>query len=159
MWRRFKSSSVLLRLVPFLIVMAAGVVVAMLGYPFFVSSLAIFLSVLLLILVPWSAVSLADYFVVRRARYDVGAFFSPHGSYGRVCWRGLLAYALGLAAEWLLAAHIGYTGPLVRYLGGADISWPAGWVVAGAAYLLFMRGAASTEPGRAAVPAVAAGTR
>jgi purine-cytosine permease-like protein len=27
--------------------------------------------------IPWSAVNLTDYFVVRRARYDVGAFFLP----------------------------------------------------------------------------------
>jgi NCS1 family nucleobase:cation symporter-1 len=32
MWRRFKSVSVMVRLVPFLVVMAAGVVVALLGY-------------------------------------------------------------------------------------------------------------------------------
>lgn len=72
---RFKSVSVLVRLVPFCCVMAAGVVVAQLGYRSFVTNLSNFLDVLLVLFIPWSAVNLADYFVVRRARCDVGAFF------------------------------------------------------------------------------------
>ncbi len=159
MFRRFKSVSVMLRLVPFLIVMAIGVVVALLGYKSFVNNLTNFLDVLLLIFIPWSAVNLADYFVVRRARYDVGAFFSPRGVYGRVAWRGLLAYALGLACEWPFVSQTDYVGPLVKHLGGADISWLVGWIVAGAAYLLLMRGASRAEPGHARVPAAVSDTR
>jgi nucleobase:cation symporter-1, NCS1 family len=41
---------------------------------------------------------------------------------GRFAWRGLLAYAIGLAAEWPFVSQPDYTGPLVKTLGGADIS-------------------------------------
>jgi nucleobase:cation symporter-1, NCS1 family len=140
MWRRFKSVSVMVRLVPFCIVMAAGVVVALLGYRSFVTNLSNFLSVLLVLFIPWSAVNLADYFVVRRARYDVGAFFLPGGIYGNFAWPGLLAYGIGLAAEWPFVSQPDYTGPLVKALGGADISWLVGWFVSAAVYLLLMRG-------------------
>jgi len=51
------------------------VVVALLGYKSFVTNLSNFLDVLLVLFIPWSAVNLADCFVVRRAQYDVGAFF------------------------------------------------------------------------------------
>jgi NCS1 family nucleobase:cation symporter-1 len=145
MWRRFKSVSVMVRLVPFLCVMAAGVVVALLGYRSFVTSLTSFLDVLLVIFIPWSAVNLADYFVVRRARYDVGAFFIPASTYGNFAWRGLLAYTAGLAAEWPFVSQPDYTGPLVRHLGGADISWLIGWLAAAAVYLLVTRGAARAD--------------
>ena len=74
---RFKSASAWVRLVPFLAVMAAGVVVALLGYRSFVTNLSNFLDVLLVVFIPWSAVNLADYFVVRRARYHVASFFAP----------------------------------------------------------------------------------
>ena len=97
MWRRFKAESVTVRLVPFVCVMAAGVITAYLGYTSFVTNLTNFLDVLLVIFIPWSAVNLADYFVVRRGRYDVASFFTADGAYGRFAWRGLLAYALGLA--------------------------------------------------------------
>ena len=144
MWRRFKSVSVMVRLIPFCCVMAVGVAVALVGYRSFVTNLTNFLDVLLVLFIPWSAVNLADYFIVRRARYDVGAFFVPGSTYGNLAWRGLLAYASGLAAEWPFVSQPDYTGPLVKTLGGADISWLAGWFVSAAVYLLAMRSAPST---------------
>jgi NCS1 family nucleobase:cation symporter-1 len=148
MWRRFKSVSVSVRLVPFLSVMAAGVVVALFGYQSFVTNLTNFLDVLLVVFIPWSAVNLADYFLVRRARYDVASFFTSGGVYGTFAWRGLLAYAIGLAAEWPFVSQPDYTGPLVTSLGGADISWLVGWFVAAGVYLVLMRGAASSPSTR-----------
>jgi len=67
MWRRFKAESVTVRLVPFLCVMAVGVVIACLGYQSFVTNLSSFLDVLLVLFIPWSAVNLADYFLVATA--------------------------------------------------------------------------------------------
>jgi nucleobase:cation symporter-1, NCS1 family len=145
MWHRFKSVSIAVRLIPFLIVMAAGMVVALLGYKHFVNNLSNFLDVLLVIFIPWSAVNLTDYFVIRRARYDVGSFFVPDGVYGKYSWRGLLAYAIGLAAEWPFVSQPDYVGPLVAKLGGADISWIVGWFVAAGLYLVLMRGQTSTS--------------
>jgi len=118
MWRRFKSVSVMLRVVPFICVMAVGVLIALLGYKHFVSNLSNFLDVLLVIFIPWSAVNLTDYFLVRRGNYDVTAFFIPDGVYGKVAWHGLLAYAVGLAAEWPFVSQPDYLGPLVSHLGG-----------------------------------------
>jgi NCS1 family nucleobase:cation symporter-1 len=138
MWRRFKAESVTVRLVPFLCVMLAGVITACLGYRSFVTNLTSFLDVLLVILIPWSAVNLADYFLVRRGRYDVASFFTANGAYGRFAWRGLLAYTVGIAAEWPFVSQPDYTGPLVAALGGADISWLVGWFVAAGAYLLLV---------------------
>jgi len=138
MWRRFKAESVTVRLVPFVCVMAAGVVTAYLGYRSFVTNLTNFLDVLLVIFIPWSAVNLADYFLVRRGRYDVASFFTADGAYGRFAWRGLLAYAIGLAAEWPFVSQPDYTGPLVKTLGGADISWLVGWFAAALVYLLLV---------------------
>ena len=136
MWKRLKPSSVTVRVIPFLITMAAGTAVALAGYQHFVSNLSSFLDVLLVVFIPWSAVNLIDYFAVRHASYDVGAFFLPGGRYGKVAWRGLAAYLIGLAAEWPFVSQPDYTGPLVRHLGGADISWLVGWAVTAAAYLI-----------------------
>ena len=138
MWRRFRSESAAVRVIPYLCVMAAGVVTAYLGYQSFVTNLTNFLDVLLVIFIPWSAVNLADYFVVRRGAYDVASFFTADGAYGRFAWRGLLAYAIGLAAEWPFVSQPDYAGPLVKTLGGADISWLAGWFTAALAYLLLV---------------------
>jgi nucleobase:cation symporter-1, NCS1 family len=144
MWRRFKAESVAVRLIPYLCVMAVGVVIACLGYQHFVTNLTNFLDVLLVIFIPWSAVNLADYFVVRHGRYDIASFFTADGTYGRFAWRGLLAYTVGLAAEWPFVSQPDYTGPLVRALGGADISWLVGWFTAAIVYLLLVTVSAGT---------------
>jgi nucleobase:cation symporter-1, NCS1 family len=144
MWTRLKSTSVMLRVVPFVVVMAAGVLVALVGYHHFVSNLSNFLDVLLVIFIPWSAVNLTDYFVIRRGDYHVASFFMADGRYGRFLWRGLIAYAIGLAAEWPFVSQPDYIGPLVKPLGGADISWLVGWVVAAAVYLILIRRSAAS---------------
>ncbi len=138
MWRRFKSVSVMLRVVPFICVMAVGVLIALLGYKHFVNNLSNFLDVLLVIFIPWSAVNLTDYFLVRRGNYDVTAFFIPDGVYGKVAWRGLVAYAMGLAAEWPFVSQPDYVGPFVSHLGGADISWLVGFFVSAVVYLILV---------------------
>ena len=144
MWRRFRSESVTVRLIPYACVMAVGVVIACLGYTSFVANLSNFLDVLLVVFIPWSAVNLADYFLIRHGAYDVASFFAADGTYGRFAWRGLLAYAAGLAAEWPFASQPDYTGPLVKTLGGADISWLVGWFTAAIVYLLLAASAKST---------------
>jgi nucleobase:cation symporter-1, NCS1 family len=157
MWHRFKSVSVAVRLIPFCAVMAAGMLVALVGYRSFVANLSNFLDVLLVLFIPWSAVNLADYFIVRRGHYDVGAFFLPASTYGNFAWRGLLAYAVGLAAECPFVSQPDYTGPLVHTLGGADISWLVGWFTSAAVYLILMRGATAADHPRGQAAAVAQG--
>ena len=61
MWRWFTSVLVMVRLVPFCCVMATGVAVALLGNQSFVANLSNFLGVLLVLFIPWSAISLAGY--------------------------------------------------------------------------------------------------
>jgi nucleobase:cation symporter-1, NCS1 family len=139
MWRRFKSASAALRVVPFIIVMAIGVVIAILGYKSFVSSLSNLLDVLLAIFIPWSAVNLIDYFVIRHGDYNVASFFVPDSRYGRFAWRGLVAYAVGLVLELPFISQVYWQGWFVKDLGGADISWIVGFVVAGGLYLWFAK--------------------
>ena len=148
MWRRFKAESVLVRVIPFLAVMAAGTAIACWGYQQFVGNLSNFLDDLLILLIPWSAVNLTDYFLVRHGEYDVASFFTPGGIYGKWAWRGLLAYLVGLGAELPFVSQPDYTGPLVNALGGADISWLVGWVVAAGVYLYLASG--TRQPSRQA---------
>ena len=42
--------------------------------------------------IPWTAVNLVDYYIVRRGHYAIAEIFNPHGMYGRWGWRGILAY-------------------------------------------------------------------
>ena len=91
-------------------------------------------------LVPWTAVNLADYFFVRHGRYAITDLFKPRGIYGAWGRRGLIAYLAGFAVTWPFFVLPGvYVGPAARALGGIDIGWLAGLIVAGGSYLLLSR--------------------
>lgn len=98
------------------------------------------LSLMLFLLVPWTAVNLTDYFFVRRGSYAITELFTPTGVYGRWSWRGLLAYFLGFAAMLPFAVLPFFTGPLGTALGGIDVSWLAGLLVSSGSYYVVTRG-------------------
>ena len=45
---------------------------------------------MLYLFIPWTAVNLVDYYVVRRGHYAIAEIFNPHGIYGRWGWRGII---------------------------------------------------------------------
>jgi len=106
------------------------------------------LHVLLFFFVPWSVINLIDFYIVRKGRYDVKSFFTPSGIYGGWRWTAIIPYLIALAAQIPFLDQALYTGPMVKVLGGADISWLVGFVVAAAGYLVASRLAHDT-----AVPA------
>ena len=53
-------------------------------------------------------------------------------------WRGLIPYALAIGCEIPFIDHTFYTGPLVKPLGGVDISWVVGGVAGFVLYMIAM---------------------
>lgn len=107
-----------------------------------VGAVATGLTLMLYLLVPWTAANLVDFFVVRRGHYAITDLFRPAGIYGAWQWRGLLAYAVGFLAEvpfMVLPEPLAFTGPLAAALGGVDVAWLVGLVVTAVVYLLASR--------------------
>jgi purine-cytosine permease-like protein len=99
------------------------------------------LTLMLYLLIPWTSLNLVDYFFVRKGHYKIADLFTPNGMYGAWNWRGLTAYAVGLAAEvpFMVLPDL-FTGPIAKDLDGVDIAFFVGLVVAGAVYYLLHRG-------------------
>lgn len=97
------------------------------------------LLIMLYLLAPWTAINLVDYFLIRRGHYQIAEILNPAGIYGDWAWRGLIAYALGVAAEIPFAVLTFYEGPVARALGGVDIAFAVSLVVAGVAFYLLGR--------------------
>lgn len=110
-----------------------------------VSSVSDSLTLMLYLLVPWTALNLVDFFFVRRGHYAITDIFRPDGVYRRWGWRGLTAYAAGFAAEipFMVLPPLGgwsYTGPVPAHLtSGVDYSWLVGLLVSGLLYLALSR--------------------
>ncbi|HEV3382875.1 MAG TPA: cytosine permease [Trebonia sp.] len=122
------------RLAGILVIFVIGTVLAMVGYSSFLTSFENFIDVLLFFFVPWSAINLVDYYLIKRGRYDVRSFFTPSGAYGRIQWWPCVCYVVTLAAQVPFMDQAFYTGPFVKDLDGADISWIVGFAVAAGLY-------------------------
>ena len=138
------------RLAGILFIFVVGTILACLSSAHFYSSFENFIGVLLFFFVPWSAINLVDYYLVKHGRYDVQSFFKPDGIYGEFQWWACLCYVITLAVQVPFLDQLFYVGPLVKPLGGADISWIVGFGVASLLYLAGARRFVNVQPGAAA---------
>lgn len=99
-----------------------------------------FLSLLGYLLIPWTAVNLTDYYLIRRARYSITDILAPDGGlYHKWNRTGLVSYAAGFVVMIPFFSTPLYTGPVARALHGADLSFVIGFVVAAVVYWAWMR--------------------
>ncbi|CAA9364409.1 MAG: Cytosine/purine/uracil/thiamine/allantoin permease family protein [uncultured Nocardioidaceae bacterium] len=128
-----------LRVVGLTVVGIVTVLIALLIPEDYLGSFNDFVILMLYFLVPWTAVNLVDFYVVRRGEYAISEIFNPDGIYGRWAWRGVVAYLAGFVAMVPFFYTNFYVGPVAEALGGADVSFVVGLLVAGALYLVFCR--------------------
>jgi nucleobase:cation symporter-1, NCS1 family len=113
---------------------------ALLGKDSFLDAYTDFLLLLLYVLVPWTAINLVDYYLLRHGQYDVPSFFRRDGGiYGRVNAVAVQCYLIGILVQLPLVATPLYTGPLARAMGGIDLSWIVGLAVTGPGYYWLAR--------------------
>ena len=126
---------------------AIATLIALLGQGDFMTMFESFLTLLLYVLIPWSAINLADYFIVQKGEYVIEDLFARNGGrYGRWNGVGLASYAIGLAAQVPFMITPLYTGPMAGPLQGIDIAWLVGFAVTVAVYLLLVRAARRRTP-------------
>lgn len=127
------------RLLFVLVAAIVGTTVAVLGQGNFIANYTNFLLFLLYLLIPWSAINLVDFYLLRHEQYNINAIFDPDGIYKRLNWRVLVAYIVAILLELPFMSSTIYTGPLVASLDGADISWIVGLLSASILYYVLMR--------------------
>jgi purine-cytosine permease-like protein len=117
--------------------------------PSFAKSFDNWMISLLLWMSPWAGVVMADFFIKRKSQINVAELYaSPETSiYGDINWGAIIAFMVGLVAGWSLEDGLvpALQGPISGMLGGADLSWLVGIVVAGGLYLA-IGGRAVTAP-------------
>lgn len=98
------------------------------------------LTVMLYLLVPWTAINLVDYFFVRRGSYAITHLFTSEGIYGSWGTRGISSYLVGFVITIPFFVLPGvYTGPAAEMLGGVDVGWLVGLLVSGILYFVQCR--------------------
>jgi NCS1 family nucleobase:cation symporter-1 len=101
----------------------------------FLTDLTNFLSFILYLLIPWTAINLVDYYLVRRGHYDVGQILDRSGKYGLVIWPAIFIYLVATAVQIPFMDTSIYEGPVASHLlGGGDIAWIVGLATASGLY-------------------------
>ncbi|EJM15803.1 purine-cytosine permease-like transporter [Pseudomonas sp. GM18] len=91
--------------------------------------------VLLVVLVPWTAINLIDFYAIHKGQYDIDSIFQVDGGiYGRYNPQALLAYAIGIAVQIPFMNTPLYVGPISAHINGADLSWVVGLLVTSPLY-------------------------
>ncbi len=84
---------------------------------------------------PWGAIMLVSFYGIQKQQVDIDALFEPPGSphVPDVVWSAIIPFVIGIVATWSFEYGIpGYLqGPAAKGLGGIDLSWLAGALVAG----------------------------
>jgi NCS1 family nucleobase:cation symporter-1 len=127
---------------------------AILSKDSFLANYEDFILLLLYVLVPWTAINLVDYYLLRHGQYDVESFFRHDGGiYGRVNGPAVTCYIFGALIQLPFVASALYTGPIARAMGGMDLSWIIGLLVTSPAYYWLAKRAQSRRDGAILPPA------
>jgi nucleobase:cation symporter-1, NCS1 family len=143
------------RIIVALILFAFALTGAVLSKDAFIANYEDFILLLLYVLVPWTAINLVDYYLLRHGQYDVESFFLQDGGiYGRVNGAAVACYALGILVQLPFVACALYTGPIAKAMGGIDLSWIAGLAITSPVYYWLAKRAQRRE-GLTPMPAAA----
>ena len=114
--------------------------VAVLGQGNFMFWFESFLNLLLYALIPWSAINLADYFIIKKGHYEVSELFLRDGGrYGKWNVVGLVSYFIGLACQIPFTISPMFESPLAAHINHIDISWLVGFVATAIVFLVLER--------------------
>jgi purine-cytosine permease-like protein len=127
------------RIVTIGVTAAISLVGAFVASASFLANFENFLLLVLYFFIPWTAVNLVDYFIVRHGHYAIEEIFNPKGIYGRWGWRGISSYLIGFAAMIPFFSTGIYTGPVANAVHGADFSLFIGLPVSGILYWALCR--------------------
>jgi purine-cytosine permease-like protein len=125
------------RIVTIAITAALSLIGALAASADFLGNFENFLLLVLYLFIPWTAVNLVDYFIVRRGHYAIAEIFNPKGMYGRWGWRGIVAYLVGFGVMVPFFSTGLFTGFIAKAMNGADLSLFIGLPVAAILYYVF----------------------
>ncbi|MCM2534916.1 cytosine permease [Neobacillus pocheonensis] len=99
-----------------------------------------FMLLLQYIMVPWSAINLVDYYVLRRGNYSIKDIFDVNGKYGKFNWTCIGSYLISIVAQIPFMNVEGiYEGPISKAIGHADISWSIALILPAVLYYYGMK--------------------
>ena len=123
-----------------MIILGVGLAIGLAGKDDFLGNFVNLMLLLLCVLIPWTAVNLVDYYLIRHGDVRHRRSSEPDGGiYGRINVAAVGCYVLGILVQIPFLSNALYTGPIATSLGGVDISWIVGLAVICPLYYFWAR--------------------
>ena len=116
-----------------------GTFLAVWGHGNFLENFENLILLLSYFMVPWTAINLVDYYLLRHGEYNVEAIFDINGEYGKFNWIAIIAYLIAVVLEIPFVNTTMYVGPIAKALDGTDLAWMVGLVVPSILYYYPMK--------------------
>ncbi|WP_066073576.1 purine-cytosine permease family protein [Neobacillus soli] len=116
-----------------------GTVLAILGQGNFLSNFINFILFISYFLIPWTAINLVDFYMLRHGEYSIKDIFDLNGKYGKVNKITAISFLASIVAEVPFMNTSIYVGPAAKAMGGADLAWIWGIVVPAVLYYVMMK--------------------
>jgi NCS1 family nucleobase:cation symporter-1 len=136
--RGMKRVALSTKLLVMTVLMLIATAIALLAQDSFDRYFSDLLALLVYVLIPWSAINLADYYIVRKGVYSIDQMFQMDGIYGRYRWKTLAVYAISVATQIPFMNLSFYAGPVARATG-ADMAWLPGLLAPAVLYCIVER--------------------
>jgi nucleobase:cation symporter-1, NCS1 family len=134
-----------MRFVILAIVDAIGTWIGIVGQGSLITIMNDFMLLLQYIMVPWSAINLVDYYLLRHGNYSVKDIFDVNGQYGKFNWTCIGTYLVTIVAQ-IPFMHVDgvYEGPISKALGHVDIAWMVALILPAVIYYFAMKAKLNT---------------
>ncbi|MED3561863.1 cytosine permease [Bacillus xiapuensis] len=116
-----------------------GTLLSILGQGNFLSNFINFILFISYFLIPWTAINLVDFYVLRHGEYSIEDIFDLNGKYGKINKITSIAFLVSIIAEIPFMNTTLYVGPAAKAMGGADVAWILGLVVPSVIYYVMMK--------------------
>lgn len=145
LWPKWRPQASM-RVIVCIVLFAISCVIGLLGKDNFLGNFSNLMLLLMCVLIPWTAVNLVDFYLLRHGDYDIDSLFEPDGGiYGKFNVPAVGCYILGILVQLPFLSNALYTGPIAKAMNGVDISWIVGLAVICPVYYFWAKAARSSH--------------
>lgn len=128
------------RVVIFAIILLLNIILSILGgegdfITFFIN----FIYFMGYFLIPWTAINLVDFYLLRYGEYSIQDIFDLSGQYGKFNGVTIFSFLISIVLEIPFINTTLYVGPVANLLGGVDLAWLVGIITSSLLYYFLMK--------------------
>lgn len=90
-------------------------------------------------LIPWTAINLVDFYLIRRGSYSIADIFDSSGQYGKFNGATIFSFLISILLEIPFISTTLYVGPVAEAMSGVDLAWLVGIIVSSFLYYFLMK--------------------